>query len=73
MSTLREAVKTEMGTPLDLDEAVRLCGPGNFKGILYDDLANWTEARLARYDGIMILFTKHGEKGDAVGHFCCLF
>ena len=73
MATLRETVKTEIKTPIELDEALRLCGPGNFKGILYDDLASWTEARLARYDGVLILFTKHGERGDPVGHFCCLF
>ena len=73
MATLRDVVRTEIKTPVDIETAVRLCGPGNFKGILYDDLSSWTEARLARYDGVMILFTKHGGGGGAVGHFCCLY
>jgi len=38
---------------------------------MYDDLARWSESRLARYDGAMILFTKHGGRGQSVGHFCC--
>ena len=68
--SLADAIRTEIKTPIDIDEAVRLCGPGNFVGVMYDDLARWTEARLAKYDGVMILFTKHGSSGDGVGHFC---
>lgn len=73
MTTLRETVQTEIKTPVDIKEAVRLCGRGNWKGILYDNLKNWTLAKMSRFDGVMILFTKHGEGGGAVGHFCCLF
>ena len=73
MSTLMETVKTELKTPVEIDVAVRLCGRGKFAGVLYDDLARWSEARLAKYDGVMVLFTKHGEHGDDVGHFCCLW
>ncbi len=58
--SLVDTIRTEIKTAIDLDTAVRLCGPGNFVGVMYDDLAHWTEARLAKYDGVMILFTKHG-------------
>ena len=71
--SLADTVRTEIKTPIDIETTVRLCGKGNFIGVLYDDLARWTEARLARYDGVIILFTKHGERGDSTGHFCCVF
>ena len=71
MSTLKQTVETEIKTAIDIQSAVKLCGKGNFTGVLYDDLARWSETRLAKYDGVMILFTKHGTNGGSVGHFCC--
>jgi hypothetical protein len=73
MSTLQDQVRTEIKTAITGEEAVRLCGKGNFKGLLYDDLSGWTEARLAKFDGVVVLFTMHGPRAEGVGHFCALW
>jgi hypothetical protein len=73
MSTLQEQVRREISTPITLEKAVELCGKGNFKGIMYDDLSNWTEKRLSKFDGILILFTMHGPQDEGIGHFCGLW
>ena len=58
--SLLEEIRKEISTPISIEEAVKFCGPGNWKGILYDDLEGWTEKQLAKYDGIIVLFTMHG-------------
>jgi hypothetical protein len=71
--SLLEEVRREIRTPITIEEAVRLCGPGKWKGILYDDLKGWSERQLAQFDGIIVLFTMHGRKASGVGHFCALW
>lgn len=41
--SLLEEIRKEISTPISIEEAVKLCGPGNWKGILYDELEGWTE------------------------------